>query len=261
MQSGSPRVLIVLPTYNERENLRTIVRRIRSAVPSADLLIADDASPDGTGDIADELAATDPCIIVEHRAAKLGLGVAYLEAFEWGLARGYDLFVEIDADGSHPPETLPEMIAMISTAPEVGLVIGSRWVRGGRVVNWPRRREVLSRGGNLYARLALGLPTHDVTGGFRVFNATALRAIALSDVTARGYFFQVEMTLRVHDAGFSIAEVPIEFREREYGESKMSGAIVQEAMLRVTALASARRFGWVTRVLGGLRGLMRCPRR
>jgi dolichol-phosphate mannosyltransferase len=200
-------------------------------VPDAHVLVADDNSPDGTGRIADRLADADPHIHVLHRAGKEGLGAAYLAGFEWGLERGYDVLVEMDADGSHPPESLPSLLERLRGA---DLVLGSRWVPGGRVVNWPRSREVLSRGGNAYVRLLLGVPLHDATGGFRAFRATTLRGLDLAKVESQGYCFQVDLAWRAVRSGFRVAEVPITFVERERGESKMSQHIVLEALLRVT---------------------------
>ncbi len=172
-----------------------------------------------------------------------GLGAAYLAGFAWGLARGYDVLVEMDADGSHLPEQLPRLLEAL---PEADLVLGARWVPGGRVVNWPRRRMLLSRGGNLYARLALGLPLHDATGGFRAFRRSVLEKIGLDEVTSQGYCFQVDLARRTIAAGFRVVEVPITFVEREYGESKMSGDIVREALVNVTRWGVRHRVGQVT---------------
>jgi dolichol-phosphate mannosyltransferase len=226
------RVLVVVPTYDERENLPVTLGRIRAAVPSADVLVADDASPDGTGDIADEWAARDGQVHVLHRPGKAGLGAAYIDGFRWGLAHGYEVLVEMDADGSHQPEQLPSLLERIADGAD--LVLGSRWVAGGSVVNWPRHREVLSRGGNLYARLALGVPLRDATGGYRAFRATALEKIGMDDVESQGYCFQVDLAWRAVRAGLRVEEVPITFVERERGVSKMSQAIVAEALVRVT---------------------------
>jgi len=237
------RVLVVIPTYNEADNIAPIVARVRAAAPDADVLVADDASPDGTGKLADELAAGDEHISVLHRRGKEGLGAAYLAGFAWGLERGYDVLVEMDADGSHPPEALPRLLQRLETA---DLVLGSRWVPGGRVVNWPRSREVLSRGGNLYVRVLLGLPLRDATGGYRAFRADTLRRLDLDRVQSQGYCFQVDLAARAVRAGFRVAEVPITFVERERGESKMSSAIVAEALARVTVWGLAalpRRLG------------------
>lgn len=232
------RVVVVIPTYNEAENLEPAVEGVLAAVASADVLVVDDNSPDGTGELADKLAADDDRVHVLHRAAKAGLGAAYLAGFDWALERGYDAVVEMDADGSHRPEQLPRLLAALDDA---DLVLGSRWVPGGEVVNWPRRRELLSRGGNLYARLALGLPLRDATGGYRAIRASALASLDLETVSSAGYCFQVDVARRAADAGLRVVEVPITFVEREYGESKMSGDIVREALMRVTAWGARRR--------------------
>ncbi|WP_431874618.1 polyprenol monophosphomannose synthase [Micromonospora marina] len=242
---GVGRVLVVIPTYNEADNVRRIVARVREAAPSVDVLVADDNSPDGTGAIADTLAAGDPRVHVLHRAGKEGLGAAYLAGFAWARRRGYDAVVEMDADGSHAPEDLP---ALLHAARDADVVIGSRWTRGARVLNWPWRRLLLSRVGNLYARLALGMPVSDATGGYRVYRSSALDAIDLESVRSQGYAFQVELSRLAHRAGVRIVEVPITFAEREHGDSKMSPLIVAEALWRVTrwgvrdrlATASAR---------------------
>jgi glycosyltransferase involved in cell wall biosynthesis len=225
------RVLVVTPTYNERENLSALTGRLRRAVPAADLLVVDDASPDGTGDLADELAAGDPHIHVLHRAAKTGLGPAYLAGFRWGLDRGYDVVVEMDADCSHAPEQLPDLLAALRNA---DLVLGSRWVPGGSVVDWPARRRLLSRGGNAYARLLLGVPVRDATGGYRAYRREVLEAITLDDVASQGYCFQVDLVWRAWRSGFRVVEVPIRFTERVAGVSKMNRAIVAEALWQVT---------------------------
>ncbi len=225
--------LIVIPTYNERENLPGVVARVLDAVAEAHVLVVDDASPDGTGAVASDLAATHDRVHVLHRPGKGGLGSAYRAGFAWGLARGFGRLVELDADGSHRPEQLPLVLAGLDAGRD--LVLGSRWVPGGRVENWPLRRAALSRAGSLYARLALGIPVRDVTGGYRAFTADALRAVDYASVSSQGYCFQIEMLWRAYIAGLSIEEVPITFAERIVGVSKMSGAIVAEAMLRVTA--------------------------
>lgn len=225
------RCLVVIPTYNEAENLELIVDRVRGSVPRVDVLVVDDGSPDGTGAIADKLAEHDGSVHVLHRTEKAGLGAAYLAGFAWGLAAGYDVLVEMDADGSHLPEQLPRLLDAL---PGADLVLGARWVPGGRVVNWPRRRKWLSRGGNTYVRLALGLGLHDATGGFRAFRRTTLEGIDLPTVTSQGYCFQVDLARRSVQTGFEVVEVPITFVERVYGESKMTGDIVREALLKVT---------------------------
>ncbi len=233
MSAGTgPRVLVVVPTYDERENLPLVLGRIRAAVPEAHVLVADDASPDGTGDLADEWAARDDHVHVLHRPGKAGLGAAYIDGFRWGLAHGYEVLVEMDADGSHPPEQLPSLLERIDDGAD--LVLGSRWVPGGSVLNWPRYREVLSRGGNLYTRIALGVPLRDATGGYRAFRATALEKIGMDDVESQGYCVQVDLAWRAVQAGLRVDEVPITFVEREHGASKMSQAIVAEALVRVT---------------------------
>ena len=241
------RVLVLLPTYNELENLPLIMERIRAAVPDADVLVLDDNSPDGTGELADEMAADDPRIQVLHRTGKEGLGKAYLAGFAWGLERGYDALIEIDADGSHPPEVLPRMLEV---AGEADLVIGSRWVPGGAIVNWPKSREIISRGGNLYIRLALGMPVKDATAGYRVYRASALRTMGLGDVSSQGYCFQVDLTWRAVRQGLVVAEVPITFVERQIGASKMDESIVREAMLNVTQWGLAHRVDQVKRLVG-----------
>lgn len=232
--------VIIVPTYNEAENLPLIVPAIRECVSDAHILIVDDASPDGTGAVADGLAAADPHIFVLHRTSKSGLGDAYLAAFDWALAREYSVVVEMDADGSHPADALPALIAAVRPGSRYALSIGSRWTAGGSVINWPWHREVLSRGGNFYARLMLGLTVKDATAGFRAFAVNALRNIHLENVESHGYCFQIDMTRRVRDAGFEETEVPIVFREREHGESKMSRSIVREAMGKVTVWGLAR---------------------
>ena len=231
------RVLVVVPTYDERLNLEPVVRRVRSAVPAADVLVVDDASPDGTGEVADRLASEDGQVHVLHRVGKQGLGSAYLAGFGWGLQRGYDVLVEMDADGSHQPEQLPDLLAALADA---DLVLGSRWVPGGSVVNWPRSRELLSRGGNTYVRVALGLRLRDATGGYRAFRRETLDKLDLDAVASQGYCFQVDLARRAVSQGLRVVEVPIEFVEREHGVSKMSGAIVREALWRVTVWGLAR---------------------
>ncbi|GAA4220166.1 polyprenol monophosphomannose synthase [Streptosporangium album] len=226
------RVLVIVPTYNERENLPMIAERVRAALPEAHLLIADDNSPDGTGAIADELAAGDDHIKVLHRPGKQGLGAAYIAAFRWGLEEGFDVLVEIDADGSHQPEELPKLLDALADGAD--LAIGSRWVPGGKVVNWPGSREFLSRGSNLYTRMMLGLPVRDATAGFRAYRASTLEKIGLDDVESQGYCFQVDLTLRTIRHGLRVVEVPITFVERTVGASKMSRGVVGEAAWRVT---------------------------
>ena len=247
------RVLVLIPTFNEAENIQTVVQSVRAAMPDAEVLVIDDDSPDGTGAIADGLAAADKSVSVLHRKHKNGLGAAYLSGFAVGLADGYDVLIEFDADGSHPAGVLPKLVAAVTGAAAerdiVGLAIGSRWIRGGNVVDWPRSRQLLSRGGNAYARIMLGLNVHDSTAGCRAYRAETLRALHLDSIKTKGYGFQVDMTRRTAALGFAIREVPISFREREFGESKMSGSIIVEAMWMVTLWGLARPFRYVQRAL------------
>jgi len=233
------RTLVIIPTYNEREAMPVQVAAVREHVPDVDILIADDNSPDGTGALADDLAARDARVRVLHRPAKAGLGAAYLEGFAWGLARGYEVIVEMDADGSHRAVDLPLLLARIG---EADLVIGSRWIEGGSVVNWPSRRKFLSVNANRYVRLAMGLKVHDATAGFRAYRAAALAGLDLADVESQGYCFQIDMTWRIVRAGGSVVEVPITFVERELGVSKMSGSIIREALIKVTVWGAQRRW-------------------
>jgi len=232
-------VLVIIPTYNELGSLPGVIERLRAAVPAADVLVADDNSPDGTGALADRLAAEDDHIHVLHRPGKQGLGAAYLAGFDWGLSRDYDVLVEMDADGSHRPEDLPLLLAALESGADVAL--GSRWVPGGAVVNWPTSRKILSRGGSLYTRLALGIPTRDATGGFRAYRGEVLRALDLHTVTSNGYCFQIDLLWRALQEGFTIAEVPITFVEREIGTSKMNRSIVVEALTKVGRWGVAER--------------------
>jgi dolichol-phosphate mannosyltransferase len=233
------RTIVVIPTYNESESLATTVAAVRAAVPAASVLVVDDDSPDGTGAIADALAADDPHVEVLHRSGREGLGHAYLAGFRRALDEGFEAIVELDADGSHPADALP---AILQSLRDNDLVIGSRWTTGGAVANWPRRREWLSRAANTYTRLWLRIPVRDSTAGYRAFRASTLRAIDLAHVESRGYCFQIDMTLRVIDAGLRVAEVPITFVDRVAGRSKMNGSIVLEAMLRVTGWGVRRAF-------------------
>lgn len=243
------RTLVIVPTYDERQTLPTTLARLRAAAPAADVLVVDDASPDGTGDVAEAAGVADPAVHVLHRPGKTGLGRAYVAGFEWALARGYDAIVAMDADGSHPPERLPGMLARAAADDGPDLVLGSRWVPGGAVVSWPARRRLLSRAGNLYARLSLGLPVRDATGGYRVYRAQTLRALPLGEVESQGYCFQVDMVWRVLRAGGRVVEVPITFTERTEGRSKMSRAIVLEALWRTTVWGLRRREYTLARVL------------
>ncbi|MDH6236194.1 polyprenol monophosphomannose synthase [Cryobacterium sp. CG_9.6] len=223
--------LVIIPTYNECENIGLIVARMRSSVPAAHILVVDDSSPDGTGELADALADADASVHVLHRTEKTGLGAAYLEGFGWGLSHGYDQLVQLDADGSHLPEQLPRLL---TAAADADVVMGSRWIRGGAVKNWPWHRRVLSQGGSIYSRVLLRLPQRDVTGGYRVYSAHALEEMRLSSVESLGYCFQIDMLLHAVRAQLRVVEVPITFVERTLGSSKMSGRIVVEAMARVT---------------------------
>jgi dolichol-phosphate mannosyltransferase len=232
------RVLVIIPTYDERDNIERIVERVTTAQPDAHILVVDDASPDGTGKLADALAEADSRVHVLHRPGKAGLGAAYIAGFDWGLAAGYDVLVEMDADGSHAPEQLHRLLAALHSA---DVVLGSRWIPGGAVVNWPQRRKLLSLGGNLYTRAALGISLHDATGGYRAYRRHVLEAIDYQGVASEGYCFQVDLARRALDAGYRVREVPITFVERVRGESKMSGDIVREAFWRVTQWGAAHR--------------------
>jgi dolichol-phosphate mannosyltransferase len=228
------KALIIVPTYNEAENVRDIASRLLAALPVADLLFVDDNSPDGTGALQDELAAKNPRIHVMHRAGKLGLGTAYVEGFEWGLERDYEYLFEMDADGSHDPKYLPQMLALAEDGADV--VVGSRNVPGGGTVNWGVGRKLLSRGGSFYARTILGIDVRDVTAGFVCWRREVLEAMELSTVASNGYSFQIEMKYRALQKGFRIVETPIIFIDRRVGQSKMSRSIVAEALLKVWAL-------------------------
>jgi dolichol-phosphate mannosyltransferase len=245
---GVGRVLVVIPTYNESDNVRIIVERVRRSAPAVDVLVADDNSPDGTGAIADELAAADSHVHVLHRPGKQGLGAAYIAGFGWARERGYDAVCEMDADGSHAPEQLPRLL---DAAREADVVIGSRWVKGGKVVNWPMRRLLLSRGASLYTRVALGLPVRDTTAGYRVYRLPVLDKIEVDTVESQGYCFQIDLGWRSFKQGFRIVEVPITFAERERGASKMSGNIISEALVRVGVWGARYRFNQLKGALGG----------
>lgn len=239
-------ILVIVPTYNERENLEIIAGRLHDAVPEAQLLVVDDNSPDGTGKIADDLAEREDWVHVLHRTGKEGLGAAYLAGFAWAREHDYDVVVEMDADGSHAPEQLPRLLAALQHA---DVVIGSRWVDGGTVVNWPKSREILSRGGNAYTRLALGMPVRDATGGYRAYRREVLDPFTSTDpaiaapIASQGYCFQVDLAWQITKAGHRMVEVPITFMERERGESKMSRSIVAEALWRVTVWGVRHRLG------------------
>ncbi|AXI80771.1 polyprenol monophosphomannose synthase [Peterkaempfera bronchialis] len=235
------KILVIIPTYNEAENVARITSRVRASVPEAHILVADDNSPDGTGKLADELAAADDHIQVMHRRGKEGLGAAYLAGFRWGIEQGYDVLVEMDADGSHQPEQLPRLLTALLGGAD--LVLGSRWVPGGSAVNWPKYREFISRGGSTYSRLMLGVPLRDVTGGYRAFRKETLLGLGMDEVASQGYCFQVDLAWRAVRAGFTVVEVPITFIERELGASKMSRTIVVEALVRVTGWGVRNRLG------------------
>ena len=243
---GLGRVVMVIPTYNESLNLAWIVGRLRAAQPGIDVMVVDDNSPDGTGKLADELANEDPQVTVVHRTEKAGLGAAYIHGFRVALERGYDVIGEMDADGSHQPEQLHRLLDALR---EADLVIGSRWVPGGSVVNWPKSREFLSRGGNLYVRMLLGVNVRDATAGFRLFRRSTLEAIDLDTVQSTGYVFQTDMAWRTLQAGMRVVEVPIEFIERERGDSKMSGAVASESLKRITRWGLRERRAQVARAL------------
>jgi dolichol-phosphate mannosyltransferase len=223
-----PRALIVTPTYNERANLETFVSEVRAAAPHADLLIVDDASPDGTGELADEIAQNDAKVRVMHRAGKLGLGSAYVKAFNWGLGRDYEQFFEMDADLSHQPKYLEAFFRELRDGADV--VVGSRNIAGGAVEGWGFGRQVLSKGGSLYSRMILGVPVRDLTTGFKAFKRHVLERIDLETVHSNGYSFQIEMTYRALRRGFRVVEVPIVFVDRTLGRSKMNGRIFAEAV-------------------------------
>ncbi len=229
--------LVCLPTYDERDNLEPITRAILGATPEVDVLVIDDNSPDGTGELADRLAASEPRLHVLHRPGKQGLGRAYLAGFDWALSRGYALVLEMDADFSHSPRYLPRMLEL---ARDHDLVLGSRNVRGGGTVNWGVGRKLLSRGGSLYARTILGLPVRDLTGGFKCFRREVLEAIDLPSVECSGYAFQIELTYRAVRRGFRIVEMPIVFEDRRVGQSKMSRRIVLEAVRKVWSIRRSR---------------------
>lgn len=234
------KTLVIMPTYNESGNIENAVMKLFADNSTVDLLIVDDSSPDGTGNLADAIAKKDKRVHVLHRLGKDGLGAAYIAGFNWAFERKYDYLVEMDADGSHRAQDLPLLLA---AAVENDLVIGSRYVRGGKTQNWPLHRQILSRGGNRYARLMLGGKLNDMTAGFRVFRTSFLKSLDLTTINARGYSFQIEMAYRTIRAGGRTTEVPITFVEREIGDSKMSSDIVREALLLMTKLGVKRLFG------------------
>ncbi|MDO5677086.1 MAG: polyprenol monophosphomannose synthase [Propionibacteriaceae bacterium] len=249
------RVLVIIPTYNESQNIESVANRLRKAVPHAHILIADDNSPDGTGAIADRLAEADSQIHVMHRAGKQGLGAAYLAGFEWGMQHGYGVLVSHDADGSHQPEELPRLLQAINDGAD--MVKGSRWVKGGSIVNWPASRVLISKAGSLWTRLWLGIPVKDATGGFNAYRATTLQGMNLNEVASAGYCFQIDLVWRAIKHGFKVVEVPIEFVEREFGDSKMNRNIVIEALIRTTLWGIEHRLRQIGRVVRGLIGRAR----
>lgn len=232
MSMPSEKTLVIIPTYNELENLPLITGRVRKTNPNVDILVVDDNSPDGTGEAADALAASDSHIKVLHREGKGGLCGAYVAGFQWGLERDYTVLCEMDADGSHAPEQLHLLLAQVDNGAD--LVIGSRYVPGGKVVNWPKNRWVLSKGGNIYISLALGAGLSDMTAGYRAFRREVLETVDLNELSNAGYIFQVDMAWRVIQLGFDVREVPITFTEREIGESKLDGSFVKDSLLEVT---------------------------
>ncbi|MBO1030240.1 polyprenol monophosphomannose synthase [Tessaracoccus sp. SD287] len=250
---GLGKVLVIIPTYNEVENIEPIVRRLRTSVPEAHILVADDNSPDGTGRLADDLAAADDHVHVNHRRGKEGLGAAYLDSFEWALEQGYDVVVEHDADGSHQPEQLPRLLTALVEGAD--MVKGSRWVPGGSIVNWPKSREFLSRGGSLYIQVMLGMPIKDVTGGLNAFKAPVLRDIISGGAIDRqGYGIQRDLTWNAYRKGYRIVEVPIDFIERERGDSKMGSHVVKEAIKTTTLMGLRHRTSQLRNLFGALRG-------
>jgi dolichol-phosphate mannosyltransferase len=234
------RTLVIIPTFNERENLPLTLQRLHQARPDVHVLVVDDSSPDGTGELADELALADPDRVhVMHRTAKDGLGAAYLAGFAWGLSRQYSTLVEMDADGSHAPEQLHRLLDAVDAGAD--LAIGSRYVDGGTVRNWPWRRVALSKIANTYSRVMLGLGVHDITAGYRAYRREVLEQIDLDAVDSKGYCFQIDLTWRSVNNGFAVIEVPITFTERELGVSKMSGSNIREALVKVAQWGISRR--------------------
>lgn len=242
---GLGRVLVIIPTYNEAENIRPITERLRRSVPQVHVLIADDNSPDGTGRIADELAVDDDHVHVLHRKGKEGLSAAYLASFRWGLEQGYDVLVEFDADGSHQPEQLDRLLVRLAQGAD--MVKGSRWVKGGSVINWPKQRELLSRGGSFYTRMMLGIPVKDITGGLNAMRAELVRAI-IGDIGAQGFGIQRDLTWHAYRNGYQVVEVPIDFKERERGNSKLGKDVFVEALKQTTVMGLQHRgrqlIGW-----------------
>ena len=233
------RALVIIPTYNEKENIRSIVELVLSQAANLEILVVDDNSPDGTAAIVTGMAQAEPRLHLLSRAGKLGLGTAYIAGFKWGLAQGYAYLIEMDADFSHDPREIPNMLKAIQQA---DLVLGSRYIDGVRVVNWPLSRLVLSKGASYYVRIITGLPIYDPTGGFKCFRRKVLETIELDEVRSNGYAFQIEMTHKAWMLGFRVREIPITFADRYAGQSKMSGHIVREALWMVWSLALAHGF-------------------
>lgn len=230
--------LVCIPTYNEKDNISWIINRLFSANPNVEALVIDDNSPDGTAEIVRELQNTNPRLHLLVNLNKSGLGGAYRNGFRWGIEHGFDFLIEMDADGSHQPEQLHKLIENCESH---DLVIGSRWVKGGKVLNWPFSRKLLSLGGNLYVRTVLGIPTRDATAGFRIYSANTIQILKILDSNSQGYIFQVDGTYRAIKSGLKVKEVPIDFVERENGVSKMSKTIVIEAISQVTIWAIRHR--------------------
>ena len=253
MNKPSDATLVIIPTYNELENLPLIVGRVREATPEVDILVVDDNSPDGTGDKADELAAGDGHINVLHREGKGGLLGAYLAGFEWGLERDYAVLCEMDADGSHAPEQLHLLLEEVDAGAD--LVIGSRYVPGGKVINWPKKRWILSKGGNIYISLLLGAGLTDMTAGYRAYRRDVLESLDLDELSNAGYIFQVDLAWRAVSGGFDVREVPITFTEREIGESKLDGSFVKDSLLEVTRWGVTHRVGQATELAKELKKL------
>ena len=234
-----PRALVIVPTYNERENIAQLIELTLQQAPSLEMLVVDDNSPDGTAEIVEEIGGANPRVHLMQRPGKMGLGTAYIAGFKWGLERGYEFLVEMDADFSHDPRVIPKFLEKMA---ETDLVLGSRYIHGIRVVNWPLSRLILSKGASYYVRIITGLPVTDPTGGFKCFRRKVLEAIELDSVRSNGYAFQIEMTYKAWMQGFRVSEIPITFTDRYAGQSKMSGRIVREALWMVWALAFAHAF-------------------
>lgn len=231
------KTIVIIPTYNEVENIKQLLQEVFKNLPHTDILVIDDNSPDGTGKVVDQLASLNSAIHVIHRPGKMGMGNAYNQGFRYALEQGYDIVFEMDADFSHNPADLPKLLARLLIKPdEIGLVIGSRYVDGGKTVNWGLLRRFISWFGNFYARILLGVNIKDMTGGFRCYNSKALKKVDLDEIKSDGYGFQVEMAYRIKQAGYNVEEVPITFEERRAGQSKMSKDIVIEAFFRVLSM-------------------------